>query len=172
MTSLRHGTSDTRRKNGFGIDIVYISIYIYIFIYIHGCGIVLVFFLAFFFVVLGLSRLVSGETTGEMQVSFGSDVQNCCRRQILTFVSVFSVSYGTSVLSLSCVFSMCQCVWACFLCGFVCFLCLRAFLMCFLYVWSLCTFLRFLSMFLPLCLPCVSVSVHFLRVVSESGDSC
>ena len=60
--------------------------------------------------VLGLSGLVSGETTGEMQVSFGSDVQNCRGRQIFTFVSVFSVSYGASVLSLSCVFSMCQCV--------------------------------------------------------------
>ena len=164
MTSLRHGTSDTRRKNGFGIDIVIV----YIMPFCFGV------FFCFFWVVLGLSGLVSGETTGEMQVSFGSDVQNCRGRQIFTFVSVFSVSYGASVLSLSCVFSMCQCVcvWACFLCGFVCFLCLRAFLMCFLYVWSLCTFLRFLSMFLPLCLPCVSVSVHFLRVVSESGDSC
>ena len=26
MTSLRHGTSDTRRKNGFGIDIVIVYI--------------------------------------------------------------------------------------------------------------------------------------------------
>ena len=96
MSGLRHGTSDTRRKNGFGVDA-------------HGRGIVSgIFFGGFFLVALGLSRLVSGKTSGKMQVSFGSDVQNCCKRLISTFVSVFSVFYNISVLSLF--RSMCVCV--------------------------------------------------------------
>ena len=67
-----------------------------------------IFFGGFFLVALGLSRLVSGKTSGKMQVSFGSDVQNCCKRLISTFVSVFSVFYNISVLSLF--RSMCVCV--------------------------------------------------------------
>ena len=106
MSGLRHGTSDTRRKNGFGVDA-------------HGHGIVSgIFFGGFFLVALGLSRLVSGKTSGKMQVSFGSDVQNCCKRLISTFASVFSVFYNISVLSLF--RSMCVCSYAGVFCAVLC----------------------------------------------------
>ena len=69
---------------------------------------------------LGLSRLVSGKTSGKMQVSFGSDVQNCCKRLISTFVSVFSVFYNISVLSLFRSMRVCVCSYAGVFCAVLC----------------------------------------------------
>ena len=57
------------------------------------------FFLVFCLgVVLGLSRLLSGETSCEMQVSCGLDTENCCKKQIFTLISVFSVCDGGSAV--------------------------------------------------------------------------
>ncbi len=49
--------------------------------------------------VLALSKLLSGETSGEMQVS------NSCKRQVFTFISVFGVCMCVYVFV--CVCSMC-----------------------------------------------------------------
>ena len=61
--------------------------------------------------VLALSKLLSGETSGEMQVS------NSCKRQVFTFISVFGV---------------CVCVYV-----FVCVVCVSFFLLLFCFFHSM-----------------------------------
>ena len=64
---------------------------------VNGCGIVLGFFFPFSFcffwleVVLGLSRLRSGETSGEMQVACGLDTKTCCKKQMFPSISFLCV---------------------------------------------------------------------------------
>lgn len=67
---------------------------------------------------LGLSRLVSGKTSGKMQVSFGSDVQNCCKRLISTFVSVFCVLQYICIVIVS--QYVCVCSYAGLFCAVLC----------------------------------------------------
>ena len=84
---------------------------------VNGSGIVLGILFHFLFcffwleVVLGLSRLRSGETSGEMQVACTLDTKTCCKKQMFPSISVFSV----------CVFMyvyVCVCVCVCSICLF------------------------------------------------------